>query len=56
MLGKIKKVLGFCECEGCRERARRVFTYRTGQKFKSMNLCDDHAWEAYDNPEEILKK
>lgn len=56
MLERIKKALGFCECEGCRERARRVFTYRTGHKIKHMNLCDDHAWEAYDNPEEILKK
>ncbi len=55
MLGKIKKILGFCECEGCMKRANRVITYRTGKKIKSMNLCIDHMWDAYSRPREILK-
>lgn len=53
ILKAFKKALGFCEFEGCHHLAVRTFYFKKGQRVMSKNLCDDCAWKAYDDPEEL---
>lgn len=53
ILKKIKKLLGFCEFNGCNHLAVRTFYFKHGKEIASKNLCDDCAWKAYEDPEQL---
>lgn len=55
ILKELKRILGFCEFEGCHHLAVRTFYFKQGRKVLSKNLCDDCAWKAYANPEEVME-
>lgn len=53
---KIKKLFGLCERKGCKKFACRVMTIYDKKKGKigEIHLCDDCAWDIYENGIEEL--
>lgn len=42
---KIKSILGFCSCKGCRKRYIFNAELKVGEKKKKFRLCEEHMRE-----------
>ena len=46
----IKRILGLCECQGCKKIAKEelIILRRSDKKKIVVRVCEEHGWEIYE--------